>query len=95
MVFEDEHGAPVEPAILVRVVKEGGPGEHAGLRVGDLILRYNGKDVHFGTLAAAQRAPGEGVRELVVLRAKSLTTLQVERGPLQIEIEPVARPKLG
>jgi YD repeat-containing protein len=94
MVFEDEHGAPVEPAILVKGVKEGGAGARAGLRVNDVILRYGGRDIHYGTLAAAQRAPGPEPRELVVLRGNSLETLQVEPGALQIEIEPVPRPKV-
>jgi hypothetical protein len=92
MVFEDEHGNPVGPAIVVTAVKEGRPGARAGLRPYDLILRYGGRDIHYGEFAAAQRAPGRVVREVVVLRGNSLVKLQAEPGPLDIESEPVERP---
>jgi hypothetical protein len=94
MVFEDERGSPVEPAILVTAVTDGGRGAGAGLRVNDLILRYGGRDIHYGILAAALRAPGSDARELVVLRGNASVAMQVAPGPLQIEIEPVPRPKL-
>ncbi len=95
MEFEDEQGRPVEPAILVKGVKVGGPGARAGVRRNDVILRYDGKRIHFGIFAAAQRAPAGAagaMRELVVLRDNALVTMQVEPVPLQLEIEPVRRP---
>jgi S1-C subfamily serine protease len=95
MEFEDEQGRPVEPAILVTDVKDGGPGARAGLRRSDVILRYDGKRIHFGIFAAALRAPAGSagaMRELVVLRGDALVTMRVEPGPLQLTIEPVRRP---
>jgi len=92
MEFEDERGKPVEPAILVTSVKEGRTGARAGLRPYDLILRYDGRDIHYGEFAARTRAPGRVVREIVVLRGNALVTLQAEPGALDVESEPVERP---
>ena len=89
--FEDERGKPVELGIRVRGVKDGGPGARAGVRVNDLIVRYDGRDIHFGIFAAAQRAPGQAMRELVVLRDNAGVTMQVEPVPLALDIVPVPR----
>jgi hypothetical protein len=62
------------------------------LRPYDVILRYGGKDLHYGQFAAALRAPGRVVREVVVLRGNALVRLQAEPGSLDIESEPVERP---
>jgi hypothetical protein len=91
MEFEDERGGPVEPLILVSGVKEGGPGARAGLRRNDVILRYDGHDVHFGVFAAAQRRAGPGMHELGVFRGSEVVTLQVERQPLDVDLVPMRR----
>ncbi|HLQ91966.1 MAG TPA: PDZ domain-containing protein [Xanthobacteraceae bacterium] len=92
MEFQDEGGNPVEPLILVTAVKDGGPGARAGIRANDLILRYDGRAIHYGQFAAAQRLPGTEKRELVIWRGNATEIIQVEPGPLQIESEPLARP---
>jgi hypothetical protein len=57
-----------------------------------VILRYDGRAIHYGQFAAAQRLPGTEKRELVIWRGNATEIIQVEPGPLQIESEPLARP---
>jgi S1-C subfamily serine protease len=90
---EDERGGPVEPLIFVSGVKEGAPGARAGLRQNDVILRYDGRDIHFGIFAAAQRRAGPGTHELGVFRGREFVTLQVERLPLDLDLVPMRRPR--
>jgi hypothetical protein len=93
MEFEDERGGPVEPLIFVSGVKEDGPGARAGLRRNDVILRYDGRDMHFGIFAAAQRRAAPGTHELGIFRGGEVLTLQVERLPLDVDLVPMQRPR--
>jgi PDZ domain len=93
MEFEDERGGPVEPHIFVSGVKEGGPGARAGLRRNDIILRYDGRDMHLGIFAAAQRRAAPGMHELAVFRGGEVLTLRVERLPLDLDLVPMQRPR--
>jgi serine protease Do len=70
-------GTPGSKGALVASVEPGSPAEKAGLQPGDVITRFNGKEiqgVHDLTLAAASQKPG------------SKTTLTRNRGGSQQEI---------
>ncbi|WP_245467718.1 PDZ domain-containing protein [Mesorhizobium sp. M6A.T.Cr.TU.017.01.1.1] len=70
-------GIPGSKGALVASVEPGSPAEKAGIQAGDVITRFNGKDiqsVHDLTLAAASQKPG------------TRTTLTRNRGGSQQEI---------
>ncbi|TIN07307.1 MAG: PDZ domain-containing protein, partial [Mesorhizobium sp.] len=70
-------GIPGSKGALVASVEPGSPAEQAGIQAGDVITRFNGKDiqsVHDLTLAAASQKPG------------TKTTLTRNRGGSQQEI---------
>ncbi|RWQ41222.1 MAG: Do family serine endopeptidase [Mesorhizobium sp.] len=70
-------GIPGSKGALVASVESGSPAEKAGIQAGDVITRFNGKDiqsVHDLTLAAASQKPG------------TRTTLTRNRGGSQQEI---------
>ncbi|TIU03609.1 MAG: PDZ domain-containing protein, partial [Mesorhizobium sp.] len=70
-------GIPDSKGALVASVEPGSPAEQAGIQAGDVITRFNGKDiqnVHDLTLAAASQTPG------------TKTTLTRNRGGSQQEI---------
>jgi len=65
--------------VLVGGVVHNGPAEHAGLQVGDVITRFDGKDVHDSRrlqLSVAEAKPGQNV-PVDVLRDGSVRPLRV------------------
>ncbi|HUI05432.1 MAG TPA: DegQ family serine endoprotease [Verrucomicrobiae bacterium] len=79
-----QFGLPDNKGALVSQVNKDSPAEKAGIRVGDLIVRYNGKQVddthHLRNLVAAT-APGTRV-EVTVVRNGKQRTLTVTIGEL-------------
>ena len=73
-----EHvGAPEDSGVMVESVQDGSPAEKAGVKVGDIVLTVDGKDVKSsGDLRMAMRDKKEGdsVR-LEVLRGRSRQTI--------------------
>jgi serine protease Do len=73
-----------EGALVARVVA-GGPGAQAGLKPGDVILRYNGRDIPVSTALppmVGNSDPGSS-SELEVLREGKRITIKVEVGTLE------------
>jgi len=76
MDLDDENG------VLINEVVSGSPADEAGLQDGDVIIKFNGKELanHKAlTKAVSSSAPGEKV-EVVVLRDGKKKTLNVELG---------------
>jgi serine protease Do len=72
---------------LVSEVARNGPGERAGIKVGDLIVEYDGnetKDANDLPILVARTAPGKRV-EVKVLRDKRELTIPVTLGELKEE----------
>lgn len=83
--------------VLVALVEQGGPADRAGLHIGDIILRFNGKEVsNAGELVrlVSDTAPGAKVK-LHLWRegaAKDLTVVLGDAAPVS-EVQPAARAK--
>jgi S1-C subfamily serine protease len=65
--------------LMVIAVREGGPARRAGLRVGDIVLRYNGApvaDVRQFNRLVAESPPGE-VARIELMRDGAVRTVEV------------------
>lgn len=75
--LRDHYGASKDAGVLVGAVEEGSPADKAGVRVGDIILSVDGKDVDSSTdlrLGLSEKKEGDSVR-LEVLRGRSRQAL--------------------
>jgi len=75
--LREHYGASKNAGILVGSVEEGGPADKSGVRVGDLILTVDGKDVDSSAdlrKVLADKKDGDSVR-IEVLRGRSRQTL--------------------
>jgi S1-C subfamily serine protease len=65
----------------------GGQAKAIGLEPGDTILSYDGKaGLNLATFLRAVQVPGEGTRELRILRRGEVLTFQVQPGNLGIRL---------
>ncbi len=81
---------------LVAETTKGGPAEHAGIRVGDVIVEFNGKEIKDSAelpLQVASVAPGKTV-EVKILRDSKEMTLPLTVGEMK-ENEVVASTEEG
>jgi hypothetical protein len=81
--------------VLVRSLLATGPGAQAGIRTGDLILRYDGKSIFkWGELQSAtmQGDPGRMVPVEVMSSDGVTRRVTVPSGPLGIQLAPVIHP---
>ena len=72
---------------LVSEVARNGPGERAGIKIGDLIIEYDGKEIKDANdlpILIARTAPGKQV-QVKVLRDKKELTIPVTLGELKEE----------
>lgn len=84
--LREHYGAPKESGVLISSVEEGSPADKAGIRVGDIIVSMDGKDI--GNSVDLRRGlrdkkSGDGVR-VEVLRGKTrhaLVATLIEREP--------------
>ncbi|HEX8618680.1 MAG TPA: PDZ domain-containing protein [Thermoanaerobaculia bacterium] len=75
--LRDHYGASKDAGVLVGAVEDGSPADKAGLRVGDIVLSIDGKDVASAVdlrLAMLEKKEGDTVR-LEVLRGRSRQTV--------------------
>jgi membrane-associated protease RseP (regulator of RpoE activity) len=75
--LRDHFGAPKDSGVLVASVEEDSPAEKAGVKVGDIIVGVDGKDVASSTdlrRALKDKKEGDSVR-LEVLRGRSRQSL--------------------
>jgi len=75
--LRDHFGAPGESGVMVESVQDDSPAEKAGVKVGDIILSVDGKDVKWsGDLrnALKDKKEGDSVR-LEVLRGRARQTI--------------------
>ncbi len=75
--LREHYGAPKENGILVGSVEENSPAAKAGVRVGDIVLSVDGKDVESQLdlrRAISSKKDGESVR-IEVLRGRARQTL--------------------
>jgi len=91
--LREHFGAPKDSGVLVESVQSGSPADKAGVKVGDIILAADGKDVKWsGDLRDAMREKkdGETVR-LEVLRGRSrqtlVTTVKEREAPRLIHLD--------
>jgi serine protease Do len=86
-------GLPDTGGVLVSRVEDNGPAKAAGVRVGDVIVEYNGKPVRsYGDLVSAvtRTTPGTTV-PLRVIRDRKSVTLNVKVEELNLDDEQVAQ----
>ena len=78
-------GDPVTTHLMAAEIVPGGQAKAIGLEPGDTILSYDGKaGLNSATLIRAVQVPGEGTRELRILRRGEVLTFQVQPGKLGI-----------
>ena len=80
-------GDPITTHLMAEEIVPGGQAKAIGLEPGDIILSYDGKDgLNRATFIRAVQAPGEGTRELRILRRGEVLTFQVQPGKLGIRL---------
>lgn len=91
--LREHFGAPKEAGVMVESVQNDSPADKAGIKVGDIVLSVDGKDVKWsGDLRAALRdkKDGDSVR-LEVLRGRSrqtiVTTVKERESPRMIQLD--------
>lgn len=75
--LREHYGADKDSGILVGTLEDGGPADKAGVRVGDIIVGIDGKDVASASQvrkALKEKKDGESVR-IEVLRGRARQTL--------------------
>jgi len=91
--LREHFGAPKETGVLVESVQDDSPAEKAGLRVGDIVLSVDGKDVKSAVdlrLALREKKEGDSVRvDLLRGRARQTVMAKVKEreAPRMLEIE--------
>ena len=95
--LREHYGATKNAGILVGSVEENGPADKAGVRVGDLVLSVDGKEVTSSSelrKALADKKEGDSVR-IEVLRGRSRQTLVASvderEGPRALRIDEMDR----
>jgi len=75
--LREHFGAPKDTGVLVESVQKDSPAEKAGIRVGDLVIGVDGKDVESSNdlrKALAEKKEGDSVR-IEILRGRARQTL--------------------
>ena len=75
--LREHFGAPKDSGVMVESVQEDSPAEKAGIKVGDIVLSVDGKDVRSSVdlrAALREKKEGDSVR-LEVLRGRSRQTI--------------------
>lgn len=95
--LREHYGATKNAGVLVGSIEEGGPAEKAGVRVGDIVLSVDGKDVDSSAAlrrALADKKEGDSVR-MEVLRGRNRQTLVASvderEGPRAFRVEEMNR----
>ena len=82
-MFFDVRGDPVHTRVVVQKVEPDRAGEQNGLRVGDILVSYDGADIRdTRTFRELELVKGERPRELRILRQDYELRLQVPPGRL-------------
>jgi len=91
--LREHFGAPKDAGVMVESVQNDSPADKGGIKVGDIVLSVDGKDVKSsGDLRAALRdkKDGDSVR-LEVLRGRSrqtiVTTVKERESPFMIQLD--------
>ena len=81
--FFDVHGEPVHTRVVLEKVEADSTGEQHGLRVGDILVSYDGDDIRdTRTLRELELMKGERQREIRILRQGYELRIQVPPGRL-------------
>jgi hypothetical protein len=82
--FFDTQGAPVSTHVAIHKVESGSKGERSGLRVGDLILAYDGQEVaDRRVFDDFELMLGERPRKLTIQREGRVLTFDITAGRLR------------
>lgn len=91
----DEKDKPLPLCSRIDSVKAGGLGQRGGLKVGDVIVNYNGNKVEdylqFFRLCKAARPAGTA-QKLTILRSGRMISLTIPSGDLALTLKPVVLP---
>ena len=91
--LQGAHGEILEQHTRVVSVVPGSQAESMGLKSGDIIKSYNGREIKaMAELAEATKEPGNIPRELVVRRGNARLKFQVQPGRLGIEMHTIFKP---
>ena len=86
--YFDESGKRVPTRLVVVEIPPGGQAESIGLKPGDSILSYGGREVlNTGIISRAVQVPGVESRELRISRDGKVLTFQVRPGKLGVRFE--------
>ena len=91
--LREHFGAPKETGVLVEGVQDDSPADKAGVRVGDIVLSVDGKDVKSAVdlrTALREKKDGDSVRvDLLRGRARQtvMATVKEREAPRMLEIE--------
>jgi len=91
--LQGAHGEILERHTKVVSIRPGSQAERLGLKPGDIIQRYNGREIKaMEELIKATKEPGDVPRELVVRRGKAVLKFQVQPGLIGIEMRNILEP---
>lgn len=91
--LREHFGAPKDAGVMVESVQDGSPAQDAGIKVGDIILAVDGKDVQSATdlrAALREKKVGDSVR-IEALRGRSrqtfVTTVKERENPRVFQLD--------
>jgi WD40 repeat protein len=94
--YFDRDDSPLRVRVVIKTVNPDSQGERLGLKPGDIVLSYDGKEIlnTFRFISGRRdEREGEGPRELVILREGQRLTFSIKPGLIGVVLEDRALPE--